>query len=200
MTHVRGHQHGAYQAPAVDLRGVLRLRVRCPTDTRTPYPWVGQGTQDRRDTDRRDTDRRSVRGHRSPVSGDTGDTGDGDTDPADPPGMLDCPTMTLKELEAAVAALTPAEKAQLVVSLALSLANASPGIERQPDVMGGDACIVRTRVPVWLLENYRRLGWSEARILDNYPGLRASDLVNAWAYVDAHRGEIEAAIREHDEA
>ncbi|MDO9349350.1 MAG: DUF433 domain-containing protein, partial [Anaerolineales bacterium] len=64
----------------------------------------------------------------------------------------------------------------------------------------GDACIVRTRIPVWALENYRRLGWSEATILDNFPTLRAADLVNAWAYVDAHRDEIDRAIRAHEEA
>jgi uncharacterized protein (DUF433 family) len=50
------------------------------------------------------------------------------------------------------------------------------------------------------LENYRRLGWSEAAILENYPSLRAADLVNAWAYADAHRDEISQAIRENEEA
>jgi uncharacterized protein (DUF433 family) len=51
-----------------------------------------------------------------------------------------------------------------------------------------------------VLENYRRLGWSEARILENYPGLRAADLVHAWAYVDGHRDEIDRLIRENEEA
>jgi len=41
---------------------------------------------------------------------------------------------------------------------------------------------------------------NEAQILDNFPALRAADLVNVWAYVDAHVEEIEAAIRENDEA
>jgi uncharacterized protein (DUF433 family) len=59
---------------------------------------------------------------------------------------------------------------------------------------------VRTRIPVWALENYRRLGWSEATLLENYPTLRAADLVNAWAYVDAHSQEIEQAIRQNEEA
>lgn len=67
-------------------------------------------------------------------------------------------------------------------------------------MVGGDACIVRTRIPVWVLENYRRLGWSEARILENYPTLRAADLVNAWAYADSHKDEIERTIRENEEA
>jgi uncharacterized protein (DUF433 family) len=69
--------------------------------------------------------------------------------------------------------------------------NARPGIEKTADVAGGEACIVRTSIPVWALENHRRLGWSEATILENYPALRAADLVNAWGCVDAHREEID---------
>jgi uncharacterized protein (DUF433 family) len=34
------------------------------------------------------------------------------------------------------------------------------GIESRPDVMGGMPCITRTRIPVWLLEQARRLGTS----------------------------------------
>ena len=41
---------------------------------------------------------------------------------------------------------------------------------------------------------------SEAQLLAAYPGLRAADLVNAWAYVAAHRDEIERQIREDQEA
>lgn len=59
---------------------------------------------------------------------------------------------------------------------------------------------MRTRIPVWVLAGYRRLGWSEARILENYPTLSAADLVNAWAYADAHPDEIEAEIRANEEA
>ena len=68
------------------------------------------------------------------------------------------------------------------------------GIERTPGVRGGDACIAGTRIPVWVLEGYRRLGWAEATILARYPSLRASDLASAWAFVDAHRAEIDEAI------
>jgi uncharacterized protein (DUF433 family) len=108
--------------------------------------------------------------------------------------------MKLKELEPQIAGLTRSEKAQRLQALARDIGNAWGGIEKTPGVAGGEACIVRTRVPVWLLENYRRLGWNEARILDNYPTLRASDLVNAWAYGDAHQEEIERAIRANEEA
>jgi uncharacterized protein (DUF433 family) len=51
-----------------------------------------------------------------------------------------------------------------------------------------------------LLESYRQIGWSEARSLDDYPTVWAIDLVNGWAYAAAHRGGIEQAIREQDEA
>ena len=88
----------------------------------------------------------------------------------------------------------------MVQRLVREIINTWPGIEKIADVAGGEACIVRTRIPVWALENYRRLGWSEATILENFPALRAADLVNAWGYVDAHREEIERAIQENEAA
>ncbi len=105
--------------------------------------------------------------------------------------------MTLRELEPRLAELSRAEKAQAVQFLVRDLGNTWPGIEKTPGIVGGDACIVRTRIPVWALENYRRLGWSEAQILENYPTLRAVDLVNAWAYADAHYEEIDRATHEN---
>jgi uncharacterized protein (DUF433 family) len=74
------------------------------------------------------------------------------------------------------------------------------GIERTPGVCGGDACIAGTRIPVWVLEGFRRLGWTEEKILAGYPSLRAADLAHAWAYVDAHRHEIDEAIRQNEAA
>lgn len=74
------------------------------------------------------------------------------------------------------------------------------GIERTPDVVGGDACVVRTRIPIWGLEGYRRLGWSDEKILENFPSLSQQDLENAWAYVLSHKGEIDQAIRDNGEA
>ena len=68
-----------------------------------------------------------------------------------------------------------------------------------PDVCGGAARIIRTRIPIWTLERMRQLGISEADILKSYPSLRAVDLVQAWAYVDTHREEIEKQIRDNEE-
>ena len=108
--------------------------------------------------------------------------------------------MSAADLEARIAALSRAEKASLVERLANDLAASWPGIERTPGVSGGEACVVRTRIPVWTLVAYRQQGWSEARLLDAFPSLRAADLVHAWAYFDSHQEEIEAAIRSQSEA
>jgi len=78
--------------------------------------------------------------------------------------------------------------------------NVDQGIASTPGVVGGSACIVKTRIPVWLLEQMRRLGMADETLLDAYPSLRAEDLVNAWRYVSLHRDEIDREIAENEEA
>lgn len=122
--------------------------------------------------------------------------------------------MTLEELEVELDALTDDEKVQVIQILVDSLPEKCPGIDRAiqllekslteswsgitktPGVMGGDACIKNTRIPVWLLVYYRRLGASDMDLLQDYPDLKAADLVNAFNYADANPDEIEKAIRE----
>jgi len=106
----------------------------------------------------------------------------------------------LREAEKILSTMTRAEKAQLLQLVVSDLGDAFPGIESTPGVCGGDARIVRTRIPVWVLEQAKRLGVTEADLLRSYPTLRAEDLVHAWAYVRVHREEIEREIRENEEA
>ena len=108
--------------------------------------------------------------------------------------------MDIQNIEPQISRLSRAEKAELLQRLAQEVGNAWAGIERTPGVSGGEACIVRTRIPVWTLENYRRLGWKEVNLLENFPSLRAADLVNAWAYADAHVEEIDRAIQANEGA
>ena len=96
--------------------------------------------------------------------------------------------------------LSRGEKAQLLQWVARDLDDAFPGIESTPEVCGGEPCVRTTRIQVWVLEQARRLGMSEADLLSNYPALRAEDLVNAWVYVRAHRREIDSQIQEHEAA
>lgn len=106
----------------------------------------------------------------------------------------------LDQAERIVSSLTRSEKMQLLHRLSSELSDAVPGIESHSDVSGGEACIVRTRIPVWLLEQARRLGSTEADLLRSYPSLRANDLANAWEYVRIHRDEIDHQIQENEAA
>ena len=73
-------------------------------------------------------------------------------------------------------------------------------LEKTLGVIGGDACIRRTRIPVWLLVSLRAQGASEAYLLEDYSTLTAADLVNAWLYAEAYPQEIEAVIARQEAA
>ena len=107
---------------------------------------------------------------------------------------------SLHDLEKQLESLTPGEKAQLLQWMVRDIGDYFPGIESTPGTCGGEPCIVRTRIPVWVLEQTRRQKISEADLLRSYPTLRAEDLANAWAYVRAHREEIDRQIHENEEA
>ncbi len=104
-----------------------------------------------------------------------------------------------REIERVIGQMTRPEKAQVLQWIARDLGGAFPGIDSTSDVCGGESRIVRTRIPVWLLVQARRLGASEADLLRNYPSLRAEDLANAWAYARSHPEEIQQHIRENEE-
>ena len=106
----------------------------------------------------------------------------------------------LENVEKLLPSLTPGEKARLLQTIVRELGDAFAGIDSQPDVCGGDPCIVRTRIPVWVLEQARRQGVSEAQLLQSYPSLRAEDLASAWAYVRAHKAEIDTQIEQNEAA
>jgi uncharacterized protein (DUF433 family) len=107
---------------------------------------------------------------------------------------------TLEKVQEMIPSMTAAEKPQLLQWIARDLGGVFPGIESAPSVLGGEPCIVRTRIPVWLLAQARNLGSSEADILRAYPTLRAEDLTNAWAYFRASKEEIEQQIIENETA
>jgi uncharacterized protein (DUF433 family) len=100
----------------------------------------------------------------------------------------------LQEVERLLDQMTVGEKTLVLQRVVRDLGILTPRIESNPAVCGGEPCIVRTRIPVWLLVQLQRLGMSEAELLRNYPTLRAEDLANAWAYARQHREEIEQQI------
>jgi uncharacterized protein (DUF433 family) len=104
--------------------------------------------------------------------------------------------MTLQDLQTQLHALTLPEKADAIQILTHSLSTRSQGITKTICVMGGDACIANTRLPVWLFVSLRTQGASDADLLKAYPHLTAADLVNVWAYADAYPEEIAIALQE----
>ncbi len=72
-------------------------------------------------------------------------------------------------------------------------------ISKKPDRCGGDACVRDTRISVWGLFAYRRLGMSDREILEAVQGLTPADLEAAWGYAAMNEAEIDEAIRANEE-
>ena len=86
---------------------------------------------------------------------------------------------------------------------AMSMAEDDPAaitIRHTPGVCGGEACLGSTRIAVWMLEEARRAGVTDAELLQDYPSVNARDLAAAWTYVDTHPEEIEHAIQANRDA
>ena len=66
-------------------------------------------------------------------------------------------------------------------------------IEKTPDVCFGRARIRNTRIPVWILVRYRKLGATDERLIEYYPHLTVTDLQAAWDYYEHNANEIERA-------
>jgi uncharacterized protein (DUF433 family) len=101
---------------------------------------------------------------------------------------------TFDDIREAVLHLPKGDQMRLLSLVAHEVADAYPGIDFQPGICGGSARIIRTRIPVWLLEALRRNGRSEAELLADYPSLTAEDLANAWNYARSHREEMDREI------
>ena len=79
-------------------------------------------------------------------------------------------------------------------------ANGEPLVRKTPAVCGGDACIRKTRIMVWLLVSFKKAGVTEPELFWNYPSLTPADLAAAWDYYRLNPQEIDKAIRANREA
>lgn len=95
--------------------------------------------------------------------------------------------------------LSADDRQSLLERLSQESIEVAPGILRTPGVCGGEACVRGMRLPVWLLEEGRRNGATDAQLLQAHPGLTPEDLAQAWAYVAAHHEEIERLIDENQD-
>lgn len=72
-------------------------------------------------------------------------------------------------------------------------------IQKTPGVCGGNARIRNTRIPVWTIISFYKLGASDEEILRNYPGLNPADLRLASSYYEQHQTEIDRVIAAQDD-
>jgi uncharacterized protein (DUF433 family) len=106
--------------------------------------------------------------------------------------------LSFQEIAAFVTELPWSKKVQLLDVLSKNLGETFPGIEKTPNVCGGSACIIRTRIPVWTLVAFKKGGMNDAGLLSGYPTLRNQDLLHAWAYYKANKKEIDTEIIENE--
>lgn len=102
---------------------------------------------------------------------------------------------TLERVQALLPGMTYREKLTLLGQITKDV---HPGIEQTPGVCGGVACIAGTRIPVWVLVGYKRLGATDAVLLQAYPTLDAENLSHAWTYYRFHQNEIDQQITENE--
>lgn len=76
----------------------------------------------------------------------------------------------------------------------------SKTIRSSSDVLGGEARIRDTRIPVWLLVAHKKWGESDAEILAQYPSLNAVDLTAAWDYYTVNTERVDAERRANEDA
>lgn len=67
-------------------------------------------------------------------------------------------------------------------------------IRKTEGVVGGKARVRNTRIPVWTLVQYKKLGRVDSDLLNDFPGLTADDLDAVWDYYRCHAAEIEQEI------
>lgn len=87
-----------------------------------------------------------------------------------------------------------------VITFAVMPTTRPDRIVRIDGVCGGDAIVAGTRIPVWVLENSRRLGMDDNEILLAYPALDRDSLLAAWEWVLDNIAEIDRLIRKNEQA
>lgn len=71
-------------------------------------------------------------------------------------------------------------------------------IQKTEGVCGGSARIRNTRIPVWTIVSFKKLGMSDSELLKSYPDLSQLDLAEACAYYERNQTEIETDIQENE--
>jgi uncharacterized protein (DUF433 family) len=73
-------------------------------------------------------------------------------------------------------------------------------IQKTANVLGGEACVGKRRIAVWMLVHAKQLGLTDEQIRTRYqPEITPSELAAAWKYYQENRDEVDRAIRKNKE-
>ncbi|MGD0237097.1 MAG: DUF433 domain-containing protein [Syntrophorhabdales bacterium] len=74
-----------------------------------------------------------------------------------------------------------------------------PHIMRQKNVCGGRSVVAGTRIPVWSLIKWYKLGMAVEDIIREFPQLRPSQVHDAFSYYYDNMDEVERDIAENED-
>jgi type III restriction enzyme len=74
-----------------------------------------------------------------------------------------------------------------------------PYITRQSSVCGGRSIIEGTRIPVWSLVKWYKLGFSVEDIMRDFPGVTPAQVHDAFSYYYDNVAEIEQDIADNED-
>lgn len=104
----------------------------------------------------------------------------------------------LQQVQSVLPELTTLEKYQLLQTIMADIQYPGRAIVHTPGVVGGSARIDGSRIPVWILVNFRKIGVEDTELLEDYPTLSRGDLRNVWAYYEQHQAEIDDDIYQNE--
>ena len=85
------------------------------------------------------------------------------------------------------------------MKLAVKNSKAHPYISKQKGVCGGRSVIEETRIPVWSIIKWYRIGMSVEDIIREFPQLTPSQIHDAFSYYYDNQEEIEKDIVENED-
>lgn len=84
------------------------------------------------------------------------------------------------------------------MGVAIKKTKIHPYITYQTGVCGGRAIILGTRMPVWSIIKWYKIGMSLEEIIREFPQLSPSQVYDAFSYYYDHQQEIETDIEENE--
>ena len=85
------------------------------------------------------------------------------------------------------------------MKLAVKNSKKHPYISKQKGVCGGRSVIEETRIPVWSIIKWYRIGMSVEDIIREFPQLTPSQIHDAFSYYYDNQEEIEKDIVENED-